>query len=75
MPSIPTAPPPPAVELQSPEAWAKKKNTPAWLLDAARARRLSNASHPQRASWLENGQLSEADFDATLDETLNGSLR
>lgn len=77
MPTTPTATAasPPAPEARSPEAWAKQKNTPAWALAAARARRLSNPSHPQRASWLENGQLSEADFDATLTETLNGSLR
>jgi len=62
-------------ETKSPEHWAKSKGTPAWALDAARARRLSDPSHPQRACWLENGQLSEADFDATLTETLNGSLR
>lgn len=61
--------------LLSAEEWAKQKNTPDWALAAARARRLSNPDHPQRAAWLPNGQLSEADFDATLTETLEGSLR
>ena len=60
---------------KSPGAWAKEKGTAPWLLDAARARRLSDPAHPQRVCWLENGQLTEADYDATLDETLNGELR
>ncbi|MCU0659967.1 MAG: hypothetical protein MUF64_33275 [Polyangiaceae bacterium] len=62
-------------ETRSPEDWAERKGTPGWALAAARARRLSDPTHPQRACWLENGQLSEADFDATLTETLEGSLR
>lgn len=62
-------------DTKSPEEWAKAKGTPDWALAAARARRLSTPTHPQRTAWLPNGQLSEADFDATLTETLEGSLR
>lgn len=72
--AVPAEPPAPA-ERKSPDAWAQQKGTAAWLLAAARARRLSTPTHPQRAAWLPNGQLTEADFDATLAETLKGSLR
>lgn len=64
-----------AADLRTPDEWAKAKGTEDWLLAAARARRLSTPGHPQRASWLENGRLSEAAFDETLNETLNGELR
>jgi hypothetical protein len=78
--AAPPAPPKPSAspeppERKGPDAWAQQKGTPAWQLAAARARRLSTPTHPQRAAWLPNGQLTEADFDATLTETLNGRLR
>lgn len=64
--SIPTKPP---------EAWAAQKGVEPWALAAARARHLATPDHPLRAAWLENGALTEADFDAALTATLEGSLR
>jgi hypothetical protein len=80
-PSSPAAPPPEPVRLP-PEVWAAQKGVPSWQLAAARARHtvddgreLDDAAARVRAGWLTNGTLTEADFDAALDVTLNGSMR
>lgn len=72
----------PEPERRAPEAWAEQKRVPAWQLNAARARHtvddgreLDDEAARVRAGWLTNGTLTEAQFDAALDLTLNGSLR
>lgn len=62
-------------ELLPPDEWAKRKTTPLWKLNIARAYHLAQTSPPLRVPWLPGGQLLEADFDAAVDRACNATLR